>query len=107
MKHGPIALIDEAMLVLAVATRGSQLKKIISNLLEAKARGGILLGLITKGDKETGALLDHNLEVEDVDEYFQPFINTIPLQLFAYHVADLKDTDVDQPRSLAKSVTVE
>ena len=107
MKHGPIALIDEEMPVLGVATRGSQLKKIISNLLEAKARGGILLGLITKGDKETSALLDYHLEVEDVDEYFQPFLNTLPLQLFAYHVADLKGTDVDQPRNLAKSVTVE
>lgn len=107
MKHGPIALIDEEMPVLAIATRGSQLKKIISNLLEAKARGGILLGLMTKGDEETRALVDYAIEVEDVDEYFQPFINTIPLQLFAYHVADLKGTDVDQPRNLAKSVTVE
>jgi glucosamine--fructose-6-phosphate aminotransferase (isomerizing) len=107
MKHGPIALIDEQVPVMALATRGSQLKKIISNLLEAKSRGGIIVGLISRGDTETRALLDYALEVEDVDEYFQPFINTVPLQLFAYFVADLKGTDVDQPRNLAKSVTVE
>ncbi|NPV82265.1 MAG: glutamine--fructose-6-phosphate transaminase (isomerizing) [Candidatus Aminicenantes bacterium] len=107
MKHGPIALIDEQVPVMALATRGSQLKKIISNLLEAKSRGGIIVGLISRGDSETRALLDYALEVEDVDEYFQPFVNTVPLQLFAYFVADLKGTDVDQPRNLAKSVTVE
>ena len=107
MKHGPIALIDEQVPVMALANRGSQLKKIISNLLEAKARGGIIVGLISRGDSETRALLDHALEVEDVEEYFQPFVNTLPLQLFAYFVADLKGTDVDQPRNLAKSVTVE
>jgi len=107
MKHGPIALIDEQVPVMALATRGSQLKKIISNLLEAKARGGIIVGLISRGDSETRALLDHAIEVEDVDEYFQPFVNTVPLQLFAYFVADFKGTDVDQPRNLAKSVTVE
>ena len=107
MKHGPIALIDEQVPVMALATRGSQLKKIISNLMEAKARGGIIVGLISRGDTETRALLDHAIEVEDVDEYFQPFVNTVPLQLFAYFVADLKGTDVDQPRNLAKSVTVE
>ncbi|MGQ9802178.1 MAG: glutamine--fructose-6-phosphate transaminase (isomerizing) [Candidatus Saccharicenans sp.] len=107
MKHGPIALIDEQVPVMALATRGSQLKKIISNLMEAKSRGGIIVGLISRGDSETRALLDYALEVEDVDEYFQPFVNTVPLQLFAYFVADLKGTDVDQPRNLAKSVTVE
>jgi len=107
MKHGPIALIDEQVPVMALATRGSQLKKIISNLLEAKSRGGIIVGLVSRGDTETTALLDYALEVEDVSEYFQPFVNTIPLQLFAYFVADLKGTDVDQPRNLAKSVTVE
>ncbi len=107
MKHGPIALIDEQVPVMALANRGSQLKKIISNLLEAKARGGIIVGLISRGDAETRSLLDHALEVEDVGEYFQPFVNTLPLQLFAYFVADLKGTDVDQPRNLAKSVTVE
>lgn len=107
MKHGPIALIDEQVPVMALATRGSQLKKIISNLMEAKSRGGIIVGLVSRGDSETRALLDYALEVEDVNEYFQPFVNTVPLQLFAYFVADLKGTDVDQPRNLAKSVTVE
>lgn len=107
MKHGPIALIDETVPVLALANRGSQLKKIISNLLEAKSRGGIIIGLVSRGDAETSCLLDHVLEVEDVEEYFQPFVNVIPLQLLAYHIADLKGTDVDQPRNLAKSVTVE
>ncbi len=107
MKHGPIALIDEQVPVMALATRGSQLKKIISNLLEAKSRGGIIIGLISCGDSETRALLDYSIEVEEVDEYLQPIVNTVPLQLFAYFVADLKGTDVDQPRNLAKSVTVE
>ncbi len=107
MKHGPIALIDENVPVLALANRGSQLKKIISNLLEAKSRGGIIIGVVSRGDAETSCLLDYVLEVEDVEEYFQPFVNVIPLQLIAYHIADLKGTDVDQPRNLAKSVTVE
>lgn len=107
MKHGPIALIDESVPVLVIANRGSNLKKIISNILEAKSRGGILIGIITKGDNETKALLDYSIEVEDVEEYFQPFVNSIPLQLMAYHIADMKGTDVDQPRNLAKSVTVE
>ncbi|MGC8927821.1 MAG: glutamine--fructose-6-phosphate transaminase (isomerizing) [Myxococcota bacterium] len=107
MKHGPIALIDEDVPVLVIANKGSNLKKIISNILEAKSRGGILIGIITKGDEETERLLDFTIAVEDVDEYFQPFINSLPLQLLAYHIADMKGTDVDQPRNLAKSVTVE
>ena len=107
MKHGPIALIDEEVPVLVIANRGSNLKKIISNILEAKSRGGILIGIVSKGDEETRAHLDYYIEVEDVNEYFQPFVNSIPLQLIAYHIADMKGTDVDQPRHLAKSVTVE
>jgi glucosamine--fructose-6-phosphate aminotransferase (isomerizing) len=107
MKHGPIALIDEEVPVLVIANRGSNLKKIISNILEAKSRGGILIGIVSKGDEETRAHLDYYIEVEDVNEYFQPFVNSIPLQLIAYHIADMKGTDVDQPRNLAKSVTVE
>jgi len=107
MKHGPIALIDEDVPVLVIATRGSNLKKIISNILEAKSRGGILIGIITKGDEETKRLLDYAIEVDETIEFFQPFINSIPLQLIAYHIADMKGTDVDQPRNLAKSVTVE
>ena len=107
MKHGPIALIDEDVPVLVIANRGSNLKKIFSNILEAKSRGGILIGIVSKGDDETKSHLDHSIEVEDVNEYFQPFVNSIPLQLIAYHIADMKGTDVDQPRNLAKSVTVE
>ncbi|MCX7943716.1 MAG: glutamine--fructose-6-phosphate transaminase (isomerizing) [Deltaproteobacteria bacterium] len=107
MKHGPIALIDEDVPVLVIANRGSNLKKIISNILEAKSRGGILIGIITKGDEETRRLLDFAIEVEETDEFFQPFVNSLPLQLLAYHIADMKGTDVDQPRNLAKSVTVE
>jgi len=107
MKHGPIALIDEEVPVLVIANKGSNLKKIISNILEAKSRGGILIGIVSKGDEETRAHLDYYIEVEDVNEYFQPFVNSIPLQLIAYHIADMKGTDVDQPRNLAKSVTVE
>lgn len=107
MKHGPIALIDEDVPVLVIANKGSNLKKIISNILEAKSRGGILIGIITEGDEETKRLLDYAIEVKDVEEFFQPFINSLPLQLIAYHIADMKGTDVDQPRNLAKSVTVE
>ncbi len=107
MKHGPIALIDEDVPVLVIANRGSNLKKIISNILEAKSRGGILIGVITKGDEETKRLLDFAIEVDETDEFFQPFVNSLPLQLMAYHIADMKGTDVDQPRNLAKSVTVE
>lgn len=107
MKHGPIALVDEDVPVLVIANRGSNLKKIISNILEAKSRGGILIGIVSKGDKETAGLLDYIIEVEDVSEYMQPFVNSVPLHLLAYHIADMKGTDVDQPRNLAKSVTVE
>lgn len=107
MKHGPIALIDEDVPVLVIANRGSNLRKIIANILEAKSRGGILIGIITKGDNETKGLLDFSIEVADVEEFFQPFVNSLPLQLLAYHIADKKGTDVDQPRNLAKSVTVE
>ena len=107
MKHGPIALIDEDMPVLVIATRGKNYEKVLSNIQEAKARGGRIIGITTWGDHDIKALLDHRLEIPDVDDLLQPFLTSIPMQLLAYHVADLKGTDVDQPRNLAKSVTVE
>jgi glucosamine--fructose-6-phosphate aminotransferase (isomerizing) len=107
MKHGPIALIDEEMPVLAVATRGRSYDKVLSNVQEARARGGRIIALITWGDSRTREMADRVLEIPDVHDLLQPFLTSVPLQLLAYHIADLKGTDVDQPRNLAKSVTVE
>ncbi len=107
MKHGPIALIDEEMPVIVITPRGRHYDKTASNLQEVRARLGRVIAVATDGDHEIDAHADHVLRVPDVEELLQPFVTTIPLQLFAYHVADLKGTDVDQPRNLAKSVTVE
>ncbi len=107
MKHGPIALIDDKLPVVAIATRSRVHEKMLSNLEEAKARGGTLIVLATEGDASVRAKADHVLELPEVPEYFSPVVNAIPLQLLAYHVASLRGCDVDQPRNLAKSVTVE
>ena len=107
MKHGPIALIDEDMPVVVITPRGRHYDKTASNLQEVRARQGKVIAVATEGDHDIDAHADHVLRVPDVEELLQPFVTTIPLQLFAYHVADLKGTDVDQPRNLAKSVTVE
>ena len=107
MKHGPIALIDESMPVLVLAPRGSHYDKIIGNLVEAKARDGKVIAVATVGDHQIAEIADHLLQVPDVDGPFQPLLTVLPLQLLAYHMADLLGTDVDQPRNLAKSVTVE
>ncbi|OGR89275.1 MAG: glutamine--fructose-6-phosphate aminotransferase [Elusimicrobia bacterium RIFCSPHIGHO2_02_FULL_57_9] len=106
LKHGPIALIDENMPVVAIATRSKVLEKMISSFEEVKARGARLIVLSTKGD---GLLqgADFNLQLPPVPELFSPIVNIIPLQMLAYHIADLRGCDVDQPRNLAKSVTVE
>ncbi len=107
MKHGPIALIDERMPVVVIATRGSHYDKILSNLQEAKARDGRILALATEGDDRIAGLADEVFYLPDLDNSVQPLLTVLPLQLFAYHVANIRGTDVDQPRNLAKSVTVE
>ncbi len=107
IKHGPIALIDDGMPVVFVATRGSQYDKVVSNIQEVRARGGRILAVATEGDEEIGRFADVVIPVPDVPEPLQPLVNVIPLQLIAYHAAVLRGHDVDKPRNLAKSVTVE
>ncbi|MDN5279863.1 MAG: hypothetical protein PWR01_3828 [Clostridiales bacterium] len=107
MKHGPIALIDDEMPVMAIVTQSDVYDKTLSNLKEVQARSGQLIVVVTEGDGEIAHLTDCKIEVPAVSEILSPIINVIPLQLFAYYVADLRGLDVDQPRNLAKSVTVE
>jgi glucosamine--fructose-6-phosphate aminotransferase (isomerizing) len=107
MKHGPIALVDETLPVVVLALRGPGYEKVLSNLAEVRARGGKIIALATVGDREIVDMADDIVLVPDVDELFQPIVACVPLQLLAYHIADLRGTDVDQPRNLAKSVTVE
>ncbi len=107
MKHGPIALIDEDMPVVAVATGERVFDKVLSNLQEVKARDGVVIVVTDHEPAELGEVADHVLAVPRVDELLQPIVNTVPLQLFAYYVAVRRGADVDQPRNLAKSVTVE
>jgi len=107
MKHGPIALIDSRMPVVVIAPKGSTYEKIISNLEEIKARDGIVIAVATEGDTEIGNIADYVIPVPPSLEWLQPHLVAIPLQLLAYHMAVLRGCDVDQPRNLAKSVTVE
>jgi glucosamine--fructose-6-phosphate aminotransferase (isomerizing) len=107
MKHGPIALIDPAVPVVVLVPRDEHRDKSISNLQEAKARGGRIIAIATEGDEDVHSLSDEVVEIPPCDSAFLPFLTVLPLQLFAYYVADLKGTDVDQPRNLAKTVTVE
>ncbi len=107
MKHGPLALIDEEMPVVFIATRGSSYEKILSNIEEVKARKGKVIAIVTKGDQEVGRIADHIIEVPPTKESLWPLLTTIPLQLLSYHVAVMRGCNVDQPRNLAKSVTVE
>jgi glucosamine--fructose-6-phosphate aminotransferase (isomerizing) len=107
MKHGPIALIDENMPVVAIATKDPLYEKIYSNLQEVCARKARLITIATEGDTELAKISDHVIYIPDTKNNLQPLLTVIPLQLLAYHVADLKGFDVDQPRNLAKSVTVE
>jgi glutamine---fructose-6-phosphate transaminase (isomerizing) len=107
MKHGPIALIDEKMPVVGIATRGPFYEKVFSNLEEVRARNGKLIILGTDGDSRIASIADDVLLVPETDPLLDPIITVVPLQLLAYHVADINGTDVDQPRNLAKSVTVE
>lgn len=107
MKHGPIALIDEEMPVVVIATKNSSYEKVISNIQEVKARKGIVLAIVTEGDTEVRKMCDYCIEIPDASEAFLPLLATIPLQLLSYHIAVLRGCNVDQPRNLAKSVTVE
>jgi glutamine---fructose-6-phosphate transaminase (isomerizing) len=107
MKHGPIALIDESMPVVFLCTNKSAYEKIISNIQEVKARKGKVIVIVNKGDKEASGLADYVIEVPETEEVLSPLVTIVPLQLLAYHIALLRGCNVDQPRNLAKSVTVE
>jgi glucosamine--fructose-6-phosphate aminotransferase (isomerizing) len=107
MKHGPIALIDDAMPVVFIATRDSSYEKIISNVQEVKARKGRVISVVTRGDDILPALSEFVIEVPAVQEALMPIVSVVPLQLLSYHIAVMRGCNVDQPRNLAKSVTVE
>ena len=107
MKHGPIALIDSDMPVVVIATHNAMYEKVLSNIQEVKARQGRVIAIVTKGDKTISHVADEVLEIPQVMECLEPLVSTIPLQLMAYHIAICKGKNVDQPRNLAKSVTVE
>ncbi|MEM1328203.1 MAG: glutamine--fructose-6-phosphate transaminase (isomerizing) [Bacteroidota bacterium] len=107
MKHGPIALIDALMPVIVIATNKSAYEKIVSNIQEVKARKGIVIAIVTEGDEQIKNIADFVIEIPEVDEIFAPLVSSIPLQLLSYHVAVMRGCNVDQPRNLAKSVTVE
>jgi glutamine---fructose-6-phosphate transaminase (isomerizing) len=107
MKHGPIALIDEEMPVVVLAPQGAVYRKTMGNIEEVKVRGGIVIAVATEGDDEIARIADYTIYIPDSDPLLSPFLSTIPLQLFAYHMAIKRGCDVDKPRNLAKSVTVE
>jgi glucosamine--fructose-6-phosphate aminotransferase (isomerizing) len=107
MKHGPIALIDEEMPVVVIAPRKGNYDKVVSNVQEVKARKGKIISIVTKGDTEVKGLSDYIIEIPNVEELFVPFVATIPLQFLSYYIAVMRGCNVDQPRNLAKSVTVE
>jgi glutamine---fructose-6-phosphate transaminase (isomerizing) len=107
MKHGPIALIDDAMPVVFIATKDSSYEKVVSNIQEVKARKGHVIAIVTEGDTQVKGMADYVIEIPHTDHAFVPLLATIPLQLLAYHIAVMRGCNVDQPRNLAKSVTVE
>jgi len=107
MKHGPIALIDENMPIVVIATRKGHYEKVVSNIQEIKARNGKIIAVVTQGDTTVKEIADHVIEVPETIEAFTPLLTTIPLQLLSYHIAVMLDRNVDQPRNLAKAVTVE
>ncbi|GAA4803668.1 glutamine--fructose-6-phosphate transaminase (isomerizing) [Litoribaculum gwangyangense] len=107
MKHGPIALIDENMPIVVIATKKGHYEKVVSNIQEIKSRKGKIIGIVTEGDTQVKELADHVIEVPETLESLSPLLTTIPLQLLSYHIAVMLNKDVDQPRNLAKSVTVE
>ena len=107
MKHGPIALIDNEMPVIVIATKKGHYEKIVSNIHEIKSRNGKIIAIVTKGDKTLKNMANHSIEIPESSEFFTPLFATIPLQLLSYHIALLRECNVDQPRNLTKSVTVE
>lgn len=107
MKHGPIALIDENMPVIVIATNQSAYEKIVSNVQEVKARQGMVIAIVTEGEKEISKLADYSIEIPETEEPLTPLLSVIPMQLLSYHIAVMRGCNVDQPRNLAKSVTVE
>jgi glucosamine--fructose-6-phosphate aminotransferase (isomerizing) len=107
MKHGPIALIDEKMPVVFIATRDSSYDKIVSNIQEVKARNGVVIAIVTEGDTTIRQMADHVIEIPETHEAMVAIPAVVPLQLIAYHIAVMRGCNVDQPRNLAKSVTVE
>ncbi|MYK69903.1 MAG: SIS domain-containing protein, partial [Gammaproteobacteria bacterium] len=107
MKHGPIALIDEAMPVVILAPSDPVYPKVVSNIEEVKARSARVIAVVSEGNSELEGKVDHVIRVPDTLPFLRPVLTTVPLQLLAYHIAVLRGCDVDQPRNLAKSVTVE
>ena len=107
MKHGPIALIDEHMPVVVIAPKRGHYEKIVSNVQEIKARKGKIIAIVSKGDTDIAALADHVVEIPDIHEALTPMVTTVPLQILSYYIAVMRGCNVDQPRNLAKSVTVE
>ncbi|MGB3606761.1 MAG: glutamine--fructose-6-phosphate transaminase (isomerizing) [Psychroserpens sp.] len=107
MKHGPIALIDENMPIVVIATKKGHYEKVVSNIQEIKSRKGKIIGIVTEGDEQVKSLADHVIEVPETIESLTPLLTTIPLQLLSYHIALILGKNVDQPRNLAKAVTVE
>ena len=107
MKHGPIALIDADLPVVFIATKNSSYEKVVSNIQEVKARGGRVIAIVTEGDTDVKGMADYVIEIPATNDAFVPLLATIPLQLLAYHIAVMRNCNVDQPRNLAKSVTVE
>ena len=107
MKHGPIALIDESMPIVVIAPNQGHYDKVVSNIQEIKSRSGKIIAVVTKGDTQVRALADHVIEIPEATEALTPLLTTIPLQLLSYHIAVMRECNVDQPRNLAKSVTVE
>jgi glutamine---fructose-6-phosphate transaminase (isomerizing) len=107
MKHGPIALIDEEMPVVFIATKDSSYEKVVSNIQEVKARKGRIIAVVTEGDTTVKHMADHTIEIPETEEAFVPLLSVVPLQQLSYHIAVMRGCNVDQPRNLAKSVTVE
>jgi glucosamine--fructose-6-phosphate aminotransferase (isomerizing) len=107
MKHGPIALIDEEMPIVVIATKRNYYEKVVSNIQEVKARKGKIIAIVTEGDEKVAEIADHYIEIPDTEDALTPLLATIPLQLLSYYIAVMRGCNVDQPRNLAKSVTVE
>ena len=107
MKHGPIALIDEEMPVVVIANKNETYEKVVSNIQEVKARKGKIIAIVTEGDTTVKDMADYVIEIPDADDLLMPLIAVVPLQLLSYHIAVMRGCNVDQPRNLAKSVTVE